>query len=182
MSKELIENPLLLEVELFTQEECNELIKKANNIGWHRPITGGDYLRATMIDKELADKIWTKVKHLCPESLVINENTFTPVYVNDHFRFSRYQEGGEFRTHLDGINVDSNNNRSMFTINIFLNDKNSGLIKGGGTTFYKNNMEHNKTINPKAGLGALFYAKQYHSGDVVEEGYKYLLRTDVMVS
>ncbi len=35
----------------------------------------------------------------------------------------------------------------MFTINIFLNDKNSGLTKGGDTTFYKNNMEYNKTIH-----------------------------------
>ncbi len=182
MSKELLKNPLLLEVDFFTQEECDELIKKANNIGWHRPTTGGEYFRAIMIDKDLADKIWTKVKHLVPESLTVNKNTFTPVYVNDHFRFSRYEKGGEFRTHVDGCNYDSNNNQSMFTINIFLNDKNSGLLKGGSTTFYTNNMEHNKTIYPKAGKGALFYAKQYHSGDVVEEGYKYLLRTDVMVS
>ena len=182
MSNELIENPLLLEVDFFTQEECDELIKKANDIGWYHPNTGGDYLRATIIDTKLAEKIWLKVKELCPESLTINGNTFTPVYVNDHFRFSRYREGGEFQIHLDGNNYDSNNNRSMFTINIFLNDENSGLLKGGSTTFYTNNMEHNKTIYPKAGSGALFYAKQYHSGDVVEEGYKYLLRTDVMVS
>lgn len=182
MSNELIENPLLLEVDFFTHAECEELIQRANNIGWHRANTGGEYFRAIMIDKQLAEQIWLKVKHLLPETITICDNTFTPVYVNDHFRFSRYEKGGEFTTHLDGYNFDSNNNHSMFTINIFLNDKNSGLIKGGGTTFYKNNMEYNKTIHAKAGTGALFYAKQYHSGDVVEEGYKYLLRTDVMVS
>ncbi len=94
MSNELIENPLLLEVEFFTQEECDELIQRANNIGWHRANTGGEYFRAIMIDTKLAEKIWLKVKHLVPETLTINDNTFTPVYVNDHFRFSRYEKGG----------------------------------------------------------------------------------------
>ena len=139
MTSELIEEPLLCEVDLFTQEECDSLIERANNIGWHRALTGGIYYRSLMVDAKLSENIWQKIKHLCPETLTVNNNTFTPIGVNDHFRFSKYEKGGEFRTHLDGINVDSNNNRSMFTINIFLNDVNSGLLEGGSTTFYTNN-------------------------------------------
>ena len=70
----------------------------------------------------------------------------------------------------------------MFTLNIFLNDSSSGLLEGGSTSFYTNKRKRTQIIAPKAGMGALFYAKQYHSGDKIIEGYKYLLRTDVMVS
>jgi len=37
------------------------------------------------------------------------------------------------------------------------------------------------SAKPKSGRGALFWAKQYHCGNKVIKGNKYLLRIDVMV-
>ncbi len=182
MHHELIENPILLEIELFNLDECKKLIKYAEKIGFHHPEMGHTYLRSQMVDSELAKMIWKKVETLLPKVITVNNIEFKLECINDKFRFSKYDEGGSLPIHLDGYVIDRNHFRSMFTLNIFLNDKESGLEEGGNTTFYTNDMEFKTTIEPKAGKCVLFYAKQYHSGDIVTKGYKYLLRTDVMVS
>lgn len=114
------------------------------------------------------------------------------LYLNDHFRFSRYKARGKFNIHYDGENYDSGRYELtggrdtciFFTLNIFLNgDEEPFNLSGGGTTFYNgtlNNPKKSVTIRPKAGRVALFWSKQTHQGDVVNSGYKYLLRTDVM--
>lgn len=178
MADELVDQPFLVIIKnLFTAEECEKLIGRANSLGWHAPNTGGHYDRALLIDPELAQKLWTEIQPICPPTYVVNGLVYKSMYLNDHFRFSRYQEGGDFPIHLDGNNVDSQNFRSMFTLNIFLNDD----LQGGGTAFYHNDLSPRLTVQPKRGTGALFYAKQYHQGNAVEQGVKYLLRTDVMM-
>ena len=74
------------------------------------------------------------------------------------------------------------------TLNIFLNDD----FGEGGTDFFERVRTQNEDgsynldfklryrVEPKAGRGALFYAKQLHRGNVVGNDYKYLIRTDVM--
>ena len=64
------------------------------------------------------------------------------------------------------------------TLNIFLNDN----FEGGETEFLYNNKTLRYSAKPKLGRGALFDAQQYHRGNVVMNGNKYLMRTDVMVS
>lgn len=162
---------------IFTPDECKALIATANTLPWHHPKTGGNYVRALLIDRALAERLWVKIKPVCPPVNHVNGVQYDCININDHFRFSRYEAGGAFPIHLDGNNVDEFQNRSMFTLNIFLNDD----MEGGGTTFYNNDLTHRLTVAPKCGTGALFYAKQYHRGDVVAQGVKYLLRTDVMV-
>jgi len=177
----------LMEIDdIFTLKECQELIKWANEKGWHYPETGGDYLRSIVIDRELSDKLFSQIKHLLPETY----NGKRLVYINDHFRFSRYREGGMFPIHEDGTNYDASrvseydgySTESIMTLNIFLNDD----FKGGETDFFERGRtkrsEHKLRyrVSPKTGRGALFYAKQLHRGNIVKNGFKYLIRTDVM--
>jgi len=81
------------------------------------------------------------------------------VGLNNRFRFSRYKVGGEFTMHCDDVNYDDVGNRSMLTLNIFLNDKTGPCenLGGGSTSFYYEDLELRKCVEPVAGLGALFY-------------------------
>jgi predicted 2-oxoglutarate/Fe(II)-dependent dioxygenase YbiX len=104
------------------------------------------------------------------------------VYLNSHFRFSRYNTGGQFPIHYDGTNYDNDRHaefgstKSVFTLNIFLNDD----FEGGHTIFYHDPSHIRFDAEPKVGRAALFYAQQPHCGTKVLSPYKYLLRTDVM--
>lgn len=185
---------------LFTRKDCKRLINKAHSIqndgtnkAWHRPGTGGKYLRVLMVDPEEADQLWHKVLPYLPKTITVDGITYKPLYLNSYIRFSRYREGGYFPVHCDGKNFDNSekygiSTESAFTLNIFLNDAESEkdpLLKGGETDFFtlsedRREMSLRYSVAPKAGRGALFWADQYHRGNVVDDGLKYLLRTDVM--
>lgn len=171
--------PFLFELDnLFTPEECQNLIEKAENEWTWEHVDRGIavYERVIMKDKKLADELYGKIKHMLPPMF----KGLRIVGVNDHFRFSKYFPGGSFGIHRDGINVDEDGNRAVMTLNIFLNEPG----EGGGTIFYYDSEGKQliKNIRPKPGRGGLFYNQIYHEGELVKKGYKYLIRTDVMAS
>lgn len=185
--------PLCIIDNLLSQRECAELIDRADyvkddhlgNKGWHQADTGGDYSRVILIDKNLADMLFERIKNSLPENL--EYKGFKLLYLNSHFRFSKYRAGGSFPLHCDGTNLDKDRadehgeTMSLFTLNIFLNDD----FDGGETEFF--NRHRGKYVSryiakPKAGRAALFYANQLHRGNKVKTPYKYLLRTDVMAN
>lgn len=174
---------------LFTEEECEALILKASKIrnarnhphdkAWHRADTDGAYHRVIMVDQELADSLWKKIKPILKDSCGRHL-----VEINDHFRYSRYHPGGSFPIHCDGKNFGVGRSgkfeyalESVFTLNIFLNDD----FEGGETDFFEEE-DLRASIKPKPGRAALFIADQPHRGNKVIPGKrtKYLLRTDVM--
>ena len=68
--------------------------------------------------------------------------------------------------------------RSCLTLNIFLNDD----FEGGETDFLFDDKQTLRfSAKPKAGRAMLFYSQQYHRGNKVTKGEKYLLRTDIMI-
>jgi 2OG-Fe(II) oxygenase superfamily len=172
---------LLMQIDdIFTEEECDRLISSAEASGLQDQDRGNaNYGRVTGImqfnGQPLNEFLWNRLSHIIP----------THVYgkpvsgLNDHFRFSKYHEGQFFDIHKDGINQDSEGNRSALTLNIFLNDN----FKGGETDFFSSDNRNDLrfSVIPKTGRGGLFFAQQYHSGNEILEGVKYLLRTDVMV-
>jgi hypothetical protein len=183
--------PLTIIDNLLSPKECTDLINKANTVrndddgnkSWHVADTSGIYMRVVMIDKNLAETLFQRIKHLLPETY----KGFKPVYLNSHFRFSRYNIGGMFPLHCDGTNLDRDRidtygeTHSMFTLNIFLNDN----FTGGETEFFsrkKDQLLSRYVAKPKTGRATLFYANQLHRGNTVQTPYKYLLRTDVMVT
>jgi hypothetical protein len=180
---------------LISQADCTNLINRANqlqtdtkgNKSWHQPGTGGQYSRVIMIDPKLANNIWTHIKPFLPKEL----NGYKLLYLNSHFRFSRYRKDGIFPLHCDGKNYDSSrpdltaeySAESLLTLNIFLNSEGDYDLVGGGTSFFNRHEDGFRlrtTVKAQAGRAALFWADQYHRGDLVGEGFKYLLRTDVM--
>ena len=134
------------------------------------------YHRVQFIDDKLANYLYNKIKVYIPKKI-----KKISVGLNSHFRMSKYEEGQFFGIHKDGINFDEKNkqNMSYATLNIFLNDN----FEGGETIFYENDK---KTINllckPKTGSGSFFYSQQWHEGAKLVSGYKYLLRTDLMIN
>lgn len=162
--------------DLLTENECKQLIEFVDKKEFESIDRGIATYSRVEFDNPLA-------KLLC--NRLIN-NGFMPKYwqgstvvgLNEHFRFSKYNPGQEFGIHKDGINIDKNGNRSVMTLNIFLNDQ----FDGGETDFFYENKTKRLSAKPKQGRAALFDSQQYHCGNKVTNGYKYLLRTDVMIS
>lgn len=173
------EMPLSIIDNLLSAVECVELITRANASSWHRPNTGGNYMRVIMVDAEFANTLFARIQPFLPAEY----NGHDLTYLNAHFRYSRYNTGGNFPIHRDGTNYDNDrmeefgsSTQSVFTLNIFLNDD----FEGGATTFFNDDMTVRYVAEPKAGRASLFFAQQYHCGNEVLSPHKYLLRTDVM--
>ena len=181
--------------DLLTPDECRDLIAQADDVrtdsmgnkAWHAADTGGKYQRVVMVNEQLAERLWQRLQFVIPKTY----GNYRLLYLNPYFRFSKYDVGGSFPIHRDGVNVDTllaprygcSNTRSMLTLNIFLNGPEDLYMDdaGGGTTFFHNNKHSVRYVaRQKQGRAALFDADQYHRGDVVLRPYKYLLRTDVM--
>ena len=164
--------------DLLSEEECNFLITFSEKQGLIEIDRGiAKYHRAEFDNEWLATTLFNRLKEKGLIGQTFNGRRIASL--NDHFRFSKYYPGGEFQMHKDGFNVDKNGNRSVMTLNIFLNTE----FEGGETDFY---LEDKKTLRhstkPKVGRGAFFDSQQYHCGNKVVNGFKYLLRTDLMVS
>lgn len=199
MALSLAGNPLtgdefFMQIDDFlSKAQCIALLERADiietddlgNKAWHRAGTGGGYMRVLMIDTELAAELWDRVEPFLPEGK--EYRGYKLLYLNSHFRFSKYNKDGHFPVHCDGKNYDSARPdltgeygaESLFTLNIFLNDD----FTGGATDFLvpvNGEMKLRYSVKPAAGRAALFWGDQYHRGERVETPYKYLLRTDVM--
>ncbi len=171
--------------DIFTLEQCKTLIQVCEAQGLEhvdRSASGlgtVKYDRAMLANKDLAAALFKRLKQYIPQ-FVDGKRVHG---LNNYFRFSKYYPGGEFAIHKDGVNQDVLGNRSAMTLNIFLNDD----FEGGETDFFHNAnnrgiKELRRSVKPKTGSGVLFYSQQYHRGNKVTQGIKYLLRTDVMVS
>jgi predicted 2-oxoglutarate/Fe(II)-dependent dioxygenase YbiX len=182
--------PLNIIDNLLSPEECTNLIERADQVqdgagnkSWHMADTDGMYMRVVMVDQVLADVLFSRIKEFLPDEY----RGLKIVYLNSHFRFSKYDVNGNFPLHRDGTNYDSDRadmhgiTQSLFTLNIFLNDD----YIGGETEFFsqhgqRGQLKSRYIAKPQTGRATLFFANQWHRGNTVLTPYKYLLRTDVM--
>ena len=164
--------------DILSSAECKKYIDLFNDPSKVEHINDKHrkYHRVQFQDKELARQLYEKVKHYIPKKIMK-----ISVGMNSFIRLSKYEPGQFFGIHKDGINFDHENKKNMSyaTLNIFLNDN----FDGGETIFYENNK---KTITlkckPKRGRGSFFYSQHFHEGAKLIKGYKYLLRTDLMIN
>lgn len=163
---------------ILTKEQCLNYISMfddPNNVE-HINDKHRKYYRVQFKDEELAAELYEKVQSYIPKKI-----KKICVGMNKYIRLSKYEAGQFFGIHKDGINFDEDNkqNMSYATLNIFLNDD----FEGGATLFYKNNKK-DLTLKcvPKTGRGSFFYSQQFHEGAKITTGYKYLLRTDLMIN
>jgi len=104
--------------------------------------------------------------------------------LNERMRFLKYGAGQYFKRHCDGsYATQSGEEVSFYTLHLYLSDSlsNGGDVDGGATTFHSNDMTRSFDVVPKMGRVLIFqHAKLVHSGQEVQSGIKYTMRTDLM--
>jgi len=184
---DLKNNLLFLLEDFLTDSQSKYLINTIENLNfqsieWKYPPDYRSCKRKIVFCEDLSFYFWKKlVNYFEWEDLQLispfgfeKEGKWLAHKVNPCFRFTKYQKGEFFKKHLDGQHVQNENDRSILTLMIYLNDE----FKGGDTIFYEN--ENQFCIKPKRNSAVIFNHDILHEGKIVKEGYKYILRTDVM--
>jgi predicted 2-oxoglutarate/Fe(II)-dependent dioxygenase YbiX len=165
----------------LSPEECEALIRLTLAEGYgDAPITTfrgfamrPDIRNNTRVMKDdtvLAGRLWERMKGLVPVHHR-RIGTWHPHGLNERFRFYRYTQGQYFKWHSDGPFVRSDEEVSIFTAMVYLNDD----FEGGTTDF-----QFGPSIVPQRGMLLLFEHSLVHQGAPVRQGCKYVMRTDVM--
>jgi len=133
------------------------------------------------------------------EYLGAADGVWTPIRLNTRFRLCRYNPGGKFGAHYDGSYVEDEEERSLLTFMIYLNVG----YKGGHTNFLDDSTvvlsmakgsgedsvcvvdEKTKkitaTVGPLSpGVAVIFPQDLLHEGSKLEEGVKYIMRSDII--
>jgi len=175
-----LRHPLFWTVdEVLTSAECQQWIQRIEEEQFelatiNRP--GGPQIntrvrnneRVTFDDAGLADRLFARVADQVPGTM----HSWQVVGANERLRGYRYQPGQRFGPHYDGSFRRSDNERSILSFIIYLNDG----FEGGATTF----LDLDKAVQPRAGLGLLFQHPILHEGSEVTSGVKYVVRSDIM--
>ena len=90
--------------------------------------------------------------------------------------------------HCDARFVRSSEEKSFYTVNVYINNGGGKDFKGGRTCFFNphkitGKMEVSVGVVAHAGSALIFNQapeRIYHNGEEVYDGVKYLMRTDVM--
>ncbi|KAK6192502.1 hypothetical protein SNE40_003955 [Patella caerulea] len=168
---------------VFTPQECKELIEKTEAMGYTPALINNGYGQVLETDvrnntrciwdsKEQAQRIWNRVKdHVCKEF-----HGYTALGLNERLRFLRYDPGEYFKPHHDGCYQRDNGEASLITLQLYLNEG----FKGGSTTFLSATTGDRVEFVPKTGAILIFQHDILHEGSLLEEGRKYSCRTDIM--
>lgn len=124
--------------------------------------------RVMFDDHAMAAELFGRVREVVPAQLC----GMTPVGINERFRCYRYEPGQRFAPHYDGAYVRNDQERSLLTFIVYLNE---GF--GGGTTAF---CDYECEAIPRTGSALLFQHLLLHEGCTVTSGIKYALRSDVM--
>ena len=161
----------------LTNQECEDLIFFSEQRGYQEAkvsLSSGAKMmkdirnnyRLMYDDVKLANNYWEKLKDTCPDNLEDNK----AFGLNEQFRFYKYESNQRFKRHIDGRFRRNENEESRITFMVYLNND----FTGGETKF------DDLTIIPQRGMALCFIHEQKHEGCPVNEGTKYVIRTDVM--
>lgn len=188
--------------DVFTDEECQELISSFNHKGFTPALvnTGGgrqtylpDYRRGhrVIVDSpEFTQWLFQVLKpHLPEETSLLSDSKAKISDINERCRVLCYTPGQFFAEHCDGQyrrppNHPKAGDCSAITLQMYLHD--IPEENGGATTFldpsYGN--KHNKQApvpcQPRRGSILLFSQDLLHEGSLVKAGIKYTIRSEVM--
>ncbi len=189
MRKELLSGDDIFVIHHFlTPEECAQFIAASEAVGYgDAPITTGagpvmfkeirNNDRVMIDDPAMAEMLFERVRPFLPERV----RDWEPCGLNERFRYYRYTRGQKFDWHCDGEYHRRNAEESKLTFMIYLN----GGIAGGETMFHLHegrvsDADADLRVLPWAGKALLFRHELLHTGAMVLDGVKYVLRTDVM--
>lgn len=142
--------------------------------------------RLIVISKELGESVWTRLQPQLQFKDVHNitpigyatEGLWLPSSVNPGFLFGRYKPGQYFKPHYDGMYKNFNQEVSIYTLTVYLNDD----YNGGAVNFMRSREDPTLlyTYVPKRGDALIFNHDVYHEGATLLSSTKYLARTCLM--
>jgi Rps23 Pro-64 3,4-dihydroxylase Tpa1-like proline 4-hydroxylase len=98
--------------------------------------------------------------------------------VNERLSFLRYEPGGFFEPHCDGLLKLQDGRNSRVTLQIYLSDEG---LEGGATRIWGTEMKRFMDIEPKIGRVLIFQQRNLlHSGEKITKGLKYAMRSEFM--
>ncbi len=177
--------------DFLAPEECRRYIEWSETTGYEDALVSsprGQVLRTDVRNNqrvifdspELAAELWERVEDFMPLEIEDEESeSYHPIGLNERLRFYRYDPGEQFDWHQDFPFERASNQRSFWTLMIYLNDG----FEGGETSFedsYSDEPFDPFHVCPQAGMALCFAHHVYHKGEPVVRGRKYVLRTDVM--
>lgn len=180
---------------VLSKDECASLIASTDRMGysfWDPDEKRRDFRSADTVEvhsKALAKALWERIlPHIAELTAVKVEETqarwereidgeWTAYGVNHELLFGRYFEGGHFSPHTDGNTVVDFNNRSLYSMIVYLNDCADGgstrmLVLEEGDSFctdaggrFRGREENVVDSCPvEAGSVLLFYQNIVHEG------------------
>jgi len=181
---------------VLSREECQSFVEVLDALGFHadaavslpysfRHMVNNNICVPDDVERLIVDRC----RHLLPEIA-----GFEPLGLNCKFRCYKYGPGDYFKPHTDGawpgtrvegekLMMDAFGDRlSQLTFLILLSDD----YAGGGTKFYDGSSGDVETRTPMGGV--LCFPHGYHpdsplhEGMLVQNGYKYMIRTEVLYS
>ncbi len=178
MKKIELQKDINLVENFLSKAECLSFIEKGETVSFEEAkvnISGQQVMvkgirnneRILFKDHTLADRIWNKIRPFVVEEF----GKYKAIGLNEMFRIYKYTEGQRFKMHRDGSYERNENECSLFSFLIYLNDD----FEGGETYF-----ESGITIKPQQGNALIFYHPLKHEGKSLISGTKYVLRTDIM--
>jgi predicted 2-oxoglutarate/Fe(II)-dependent dioxygenase YbiX len=181
--EELDGNRIYVIHDFFSPKVCDAHIERSEDLGYEEAAITTSY--GPIMRKDVRDN-----ERLIIDSHKLAEVTFQQARpflepekhgweltgFNERMRYYRYDPGQTFRPHYDGSYRRSDDEHSLVTFMIYLNDD----FEGGETKFYRDSGMLSVTVKPSRGMALVFDHDQLHEGAPVESGRKYVLRTDVM--
>ncbi|MDC0722932.1 2OG-Fe(II) oxygenase [Nannocystis bainbridge] len=178
-SLDLSHPPVWTVDDVLTAGECVALIERIESLGPARaPVTMlrapvlrpelTDNKRVILDDPELADLLFERVRPAVPPQIA----GMTVLGIHQRLRCYRYDPGERFAPHFDGACVRADDERSLLTFMIYLNED----YTGGETHF----LHLEQSVIPHTGLGILFQHRHLHQGRAVATGRKYVVRCDIL--
>ncbi|KAL5486937.1 hypothetical protein EMCRGX_G019478 [Ephydatia muelleri] len=174
---------------VLTPEECAHYIHETEQVGYDDltrlfPVEYRSNDRVLSICKPLVECLWRRIEpHLTRREVICirpvgfgNEGTWRPSRLNECCKFGKYKCGGHFSPHLDGPWVPNEEESSIFTVVIYLNND----LEGGATSFLSEGGKVICSVSPKAGTAVIFNHDTLHEGQPVTQGTKYIIRTEIM--
>lgn len=166
----------------MSDEECDSLIGQSELRGYEAATLsmgdGGmlmtdfrDNARLIVDSPAMAERYFDRIEALLPAL-----GGRRPLGLNERFRFYRYDPGQTFAPHQDYPYERSPSEASALTLMVYLTDD----FTGGSTDFYHEDETLRLSVKPERGMALLFRHELLHAGTRVEQGRKYVLRTDVM--
>lgn len=176
--KTFINNKVIIEIDDFlSSEDCDQILEKRFNLftkaNSHYPQYYRNNNRIEEDNIELSHSLFKKLKE---ESIDELEPT---VALNTKLRFCQYQTDQMFSKHQDGVFFLDDKKCSSLSFVLYLNEE----FSGGRTLFFeeRNDAKHKYMIRPQKGKLVVFDHTIWHSGEQVNEGEKYILRSDLLM-